>query len=49
VDIRNIVLSVEALGQLADEDDVKVILREVWVELKTVEQEIISWENVVNV
>ncbi len=36
---RSIVLSVEALGTLADDEDVKVILREVWIELKQMEKE----------
>ncbi len=39
MNIRSVVLSVEALGALSDDDDVKVILREVWVELKMVEVE----------
>ncbi len=36
---REIVLSVEALGSLADDEDVKAVLREVWVELKQMEKE----------
>ncbi len=36
---REIVLSVEALGTLAEDEDVKVILREVWAELKLMELE----------
>ena len=37
--IRQIVLSVEVLGNLSDDEDVKVILREVWTELKIMERE----------
>ena len=37
--IRDILLSVEALGKLSDDEDVKVVLREVWVELKMMEAE----------
>lgn len=39
MDIRNVVLNVEALGNLVKNEDVKVILRETWVELKMVERE----------
>ena len=39
MEIREIVLSVEALGSLTVDEDVKVILREVWIELKQMEQE----------
>lgn len=46
VQVREILLSVEALGNLSCNEDVKVILRDVWVELKTVEAEAMaaSWK-----
>ena len=37
--IRDIVLNVEFLGKIADNDDVKEVLRDVWVELKAIEAE----------
>ena len=39
MNVRVVIQSLEALGSLADDEDVKVILRETWEELKLVEKE----------
>ncbi len=39
MNVRTVIQSLEALGQLADDEDVQVILRETWAELKLVEKE----------
>ncbi len=39
MNVRSVLLSVEAMGKLSNDEDVIVILREVWMELKAVERE----------
>ena len=42
MDIRNVLLSVEALGKLSDDEDVIEVLREAWVELRQMEVEVLK-------
>ncbi len=42
MDIRNILLSVEALGKLSDDEDVIEVLRDTWVELRQMEVEVLK-------
>jgi hypothetical protein len=42
VNVRTVIQSIEALGQLADDEDVQTVLRETWAELKDIEKEFLG-------